>query len=136
MFAVVVGDDAVHDRQTQARALAERAAERLEDAVEIFGRDADALVLTVEHAPRRPSAFGARRSGAAAALGHRAQTVGREVPDDLADLVFVGLDQHRPPARRRRWCGVATSVLLRSSVAVSCTSGAGRAARRARCGRA
>ena len=42
-LAVVVADDAVHDRQAEAAALRERAVERLEERVELLGRDADAL---------------------------------------------------------------------------------------------
>src|SRR5260221_8660272 len=39
----VVARDAVDDRQAEARAVGEPAAERLEDAVHVLGRDADAL---------------------------------------------------------------------------------------------
>ena len=40
----IVADDAVHDRQSEAGAALEAAAERLEDPVQLLGRDADALV--------------------------------------------------------------------------------------------
>ena len=47
--SLVVGDDAVDDRETEAGALLERAAERLEDPVELLGRDAAALILDAQH---------------------------------------------------------------------------------------
>ena len=56
-----------------------------------------------------------------AAVGHRAQAVGRQVPDDLPDLAFVGLVPELGSTARRRRCvwSSRTSALLRSSSAVS-----------------
>ena len=54
-LAVVVGHDAVDDREAEAAALGEAAVERLEEAVELLRRDADALVLDGD-ARRRPIA--------------------------------------------------------------------------------
>ena len=73
-------------------------------------------------ARRRPARLlDARRQPQAAAVGHRAQAVGREVPDDLLDLPLVGVvPELVGAARRRRSRGRrCTSALLRSSSAVS-----------------
>ena len=65
-------------------------------------RDADALVLDRDGhaAPRRRREA---REAQRAAVGHRPQAVGRQVPDDLLDLALVGLvpDVRRPAGRRR-----------------------------------
>ena len=119
---VVVGDDAMDDRQTEPGALAEGAAERLEDAVDFVGRNADAIVGDGQHAAtgRRRRLRGAALRRQRPAVGHRAQPIGGEVPDDLPHLVLVGLDEHvvvrQVDVDRVR---SPTSVLLRSSVAVS-----------------
>ena len=125
--AVVVGDDAMDDGQAEAGALAERAAERLEDRVDVLGRNADAFVFdaAARASVRARASSRTRAQAQRAAVRHRAQAVGGEVPDDLADLPFVGLDHHRRrrTARTSMWWRSSTSVLLRSSIAVSCTIG-------------
>ena len=70
---------------------------------------------------RRIGVDGAPTQAQPAAARHRAQAVGREVPDDLLDLPLVGLDTTTgsggtSTSMRARSC---TSALLRSSSAVS-----------------
>src|SRR3954467_3823471 len=48
-LAVVIGHDAMHDRQPKAAALAESPVKRLKEAVEFLGLNADALVLHGDH---------------------------------------------------------------------------------------
>src|SRR5205814_10199438 len=70
-FAAVVVDDPMHDRQPEAAALCERAMERLEQLVELLGRDADALIVDRNDDAVRLDAAGEPEP---AALRHRAQT--------------------------------------------------------------
>ena len=120
-LAVVVGDDAVDDREAEAAAL---------------GEACRGTAGTGRRAPRaecrcpRPARSARRRRDAgstradeaqAAAVRHRAQAVGREVPDDLLDLPFVGLVPELGSAGTSTSiaCASSTSALLRSSSAVS-----------------
>ena len=89
---IVVGDDAVDDRQAEPGAAAERAAERVEDGVDFLGRDAGALVA---HADLRLPVLGGDEQLQPPAVGHRLEAVGGQVPDDLPQLVLVGVDPHR-----------------------------------------
>ena len=56
--AALVADDAVHDGEAEPRAFGEAAVERLEDAIELLGRDADAVVAHREHDGRAADAGG------------------------------------------------------------------------------
>src|SRR5204863_3925991 len=86
-LAAIIAHDAVHDRQAEAGAFGERAAKRLEDGIELLGGNADAFVGDLQH-----DRFGVytgrvidpRAKAERAAALHRAQTVGGEVPHDLA----------------------------------------------------
>ena len=71
MLAAVVGDDAMDDGQAEAGALAERAAERLEDRVDILGRDADAFIFDQQHGDAAR-----RRALRATALRHSVPPLG------------------------------------------------------------
>ena len=77
-LAAVVGDDAVDDGQAEAGAFAERAAEWLEDGVDVFGRDADALVFDPQH--RDAAARRGFVQRASAACRPRASRAGRWWP--------------------------------------------------------
>ena len=70
--------------------------ERLEEAVEFGWRNAAAFVLDRDVQLFLAAASSAlRRQQETAAGRHRAQTVGGEVPEDLADLVLVRLEPNR-----------------------------------------
>src|SRR6185369_15558183 len=89
-LTVVIGDDAMDDGQSETAALGKPAVERLKQAFQ-FGRgDADPLVLD-----RQRDAFGSGLDRPdetePATVGHRPEAIGRQVPDDLLDLPFVGL---------------------------------------------
>ncbi len=80
------------DGETQPRPVGEPAAKGLKHAVEILGCDANAFV---RHADLHLSPLVARqgrRQGETAPLRHRPQAIGCQVPDDLPDLPFVGLE--------------------------------------------
>ena len=76
--AAVVGDDAVNDGQAEPGALVERAAERLEELVELVGRNAAALVLD-----RDDQLIAGRSSGSVFADSSR------RPPDGIARSPFV-----------------------------------------------
>ena len=69
-LAAVVADDAVDDRQPEARAFREVAAERLKDRVELVGRNPHALVGHLEH-DRIPAALAFRFDAARRASAGR-----------------------------------------------------------------
>ena len=94
-FTGVVADDPVHHRQPQPGPALEAAAERLENSFQLLGRNADALVGHADRHVRRLVGRRRDRQRQRAAVRHRPQPVGRQVPDDLADLPFVGLEHHR-----------------------------------------
>ena len=72
------------------------AVERLEEAVEFGRRNAAAFILDRDAQLFLAAAsLALRRQQETAAGGHRAQTVGGEVPEDLADLVLVRLEPNR-----------------------------------------
>ena len=87
----------MNDREAEPGAPLEPAAERLEDAVEILRRDADALIVDRQHhfAGRRSSGVCSDGQREPPAVRHGPQAVGRQVPHDLPNLVLVGLEQHR-----------------------------------------
>src|SRR4051812_7868020 len=92
-LAAVVADDAVDDGEAEAGAAFKRTAKWLKDAVELFRCDADTLILDPdEHLAGRMVVLQARRHRQRqhAAVRHRANSVGRKVPDNLANLVRVG----------------------------------------------
>jgi hypothetical protein len=114
------------------------AVERLKQLRKFFLGNAGALVLDGQHEA------GARRVVGALQLqpppvGHGAEAVGRQVPDDLLDLALVGVvpELGWPAGRRLIRCWSCRSALLRRSSAVSLS--ARRASNRftsKRCGRA
>src|SRR5688572_31104251 len=101
--ATVITHDAMDDGEAEAGPPLERAAVRLKDAVELLGWNAAPFVLHADHhLVLRRGMVGLDREEQAAAVGHRAQAVGGNVPDDLTDLVLVRL----VPDGRRRYLDV------------------------------
>ncbi len=93
----VVGDDAVDDRQAEPGALAERSAERLEDRVEVFGRDPHALVF--DHQRRRARvAVHPRCACRGSACRRPASPAARWSPGSRRS---AGAGPRRPPPRPR-----------------------------------
>src|SRR5215208_1993390 len=91
--SVVIGDNPVNGRQTETRAALERAAERLEDRIDLVGGNPATLVLNGKYdfgACSRIALLMDRQAQTATAL-HRAKPVRREIPEDLTDLVLVRL---------------------------------------------
>ena len=136
-LSVVVGHDAMDDRQPEACALGEAAVKRLKEPVELLGRNADPFVLHGDHAHPRQR-FNRRDQPQPSAVGHRAQAVRRQVPDNLFDLSFVRFVPELASADRSTStaCPSQSSELLRRSSAVSFS--ARRTSNRAiakRCGR-
>src|SRR5262245_1327427 len=88
-LTVVVGDDAMDNGEAQTAALGKTAVERLKEAFQLGSGNADPLVLD-----RQRDVFRHRldRPGETepATVGHRAEAIGRQVPDDLLYLSFVG----------------------------------------------
>ena len=110
----------MNDRQSEARASIEGAAERLKDSVEILGRDPASLILNSQNDPTvafRPE-IGCDRQPETPATGHRAQPVRREVPDDLPDLVLVRLAPDR--ALRRLDVDYVMAAYLRAVAQQKC----------------
>ena len=155
-FAVVVGDDAMDDRQAEAAALDEAAVKRLEQAVELLGRNADAFVAHRDHdavraavdraSRRRRPPFGIARSPLVARFqticliwpssASYQSSVARHVDvDDVALLHFGGVSQQR--ARRRSARGarrtarsqIAAAARRRETTRSSCSAAPTRAAR-------
>ena len=131
--AAVVGDDAVDDGQAEPGALAEGAAERLEDRVDVLGRDADAFVFDAQDgrasAAARPRAARSERSAPPLASPAGRWSRGSRRSAGPAPRRLRPSPRHRTACTSIRWRS-PTSVLLRSSVAVSCDQ---RRADRARC---
>src|SRR5580765_4558375 len=89
-LTVVVGDDAVDDRQAETAALGKPSVERLEEALQLRGGHANSFVLDCQRDAFRRG-LDRPRETEPATIGHRAEAIGRQVPDDLLDLPFVGL---------------------------------------------
>src|SRR3954449_3503191 len=91
----------MHDGEAETGAAGEAAAERLEDPVDLVLGDADALVLDPDDqfaSASCPIVPLLDAEAELAAVRHGANRVGRQVPDDLPDLVLVCV----VPGLRRR----------------------------------
>src|SRR5260221_8459416 len=85
-LAAVVARNPMDDGEAETGAVGEPAAERLEHAVDVLGGDADPLVVDADDHLGSPAAAagpGLHPQAELPAGRHRAQAVGREVPDDL-----------------------------------------------------
>ena len=127
-LAAVVADDAVHDRRGRGRCrrrsrrgTAGRCRRAPPARCRRPGRPR-AMTTSPARPPRRRRARPQSRS--CAAVRHRAQPVGRQVPDDLPDLALVGAVPRpaRPARPRRSRARSVTSALFSSSRAVSVTT--------------
>ena len=120
-LAAVVADDAVDDRQPEPGAAREPAAERLEDAVELLRRDADALVRR-----RRSPRAAARRPGG---VDRRASACRR--PASRAARWSPGSRRSAGSAPSSAWhhtgsAGTSTAIAVRLAAARRCSAAASR----------
>jgi hypothetical protein len=82
----------MNNRQPEPAPPGEAAVKRLEEPFHFLGGDPQSFVTN----PDEHSVLVHRRTHAKApAIGHGAQRVGAEVPDNLLDLAFVGLEPDR-----------------------------------------
>src|SRR5581483_9204178 len=97
--ALMFIDDLVHDAHAQTGAAGRKRTERFEHALDLFFSHADPHVTEGDFDLLRVRlAAGWRprnRNRQLPALGHGRDGVAREVPEDLANLPGVGLDQRR-----------------------------------------
>ena len=83
----------MNDREPQAATLAERTVEGLKQRLGLLGGHTDPFVGHRQDADGKSvDYFVGSTEPKPAALGHRTQAVGSEIPDDLADVVLVRLD--------------------------------------------
>ena len=93
---MIVRDNAMDDGEAKARTFIERAAEGLKELVELGGRNAAALVRDGDGRVLDAAVlFDVGRHQQPAALRHRAQPIGRQVPQNLSNLVFVCVEPDR-----------------------------------------
>ena len=93
---MVLGDDAIGDRQPEPGAAADRLGrvERIEDALQCIGRMPQPLspMLTQTSSPSLPIA-----SVISAAVGDRLAGIDQQVHEHLVDLRQMAFDQRQPP---------------------------------------
>src|SRR5882672_5450470 len=95
-LATVILEDPVDEGEAQPATIGLRREERLEDVIEVVARDA---LAGVRHAHLEPPAHDGRGHPQLAAVGHGLDGVEAQVPDGLAELLWV----HGPLEGRRKF---------------------------------